>query len=74
MAGGYRIVVREIRSERFCRGFGDTSRRVRGRTAPEGGLGIDAVLRGVLARPADLGLDASGVAGAEGAGRGGREG
>jgi len=58
MSGRYRITVRGVMSERFCRGFAGMDRSiVADRTVLEGDLRDEVSLAQVLARLQNLGLD-----------------
>jgi hypothetical protein len=58
MGGRYRITVRGVMSERFCRGFVGMARVARAdRTVLEGELASEACLAVVLDRLQNLGLD-----------------
>ena len=58
MADHYRITVKGVMSERFCRGFsGLSSRPGRGRTVLEGGLPPGLRIDDLLARLDNLGLE-----------------
>jgi hypothetical protein len=58
MAGSYRITVKGVMSERFCRGLGAVPHaQGSGRTVLEGGLPDGARIGDVLARLDNLGLE-----------------
>lgn len=58
MLDSYRIIVRGVMSERFCRGFSGLSRSAADdRTVLEGGLPAGLRLDDVLARLDNLGLE-----------------
>jgi hypothetical protein len=58
MADSYRITVRGVMSERFCRGFpGLASRPGAGRTVLEGGLPPGIGLHDVLTKLGNLGVE-----------------